>query len=112
MKTTMPKESVSPLVAKLLNEVTSEQFEVTSKQMEPLGPKADAHDLILSFYYSLPNNGSLNHGINSCDSRYKEGIVCAKIATERIITALEAHSWQNRHEIEHYKEVLKEINYK
>jgi hypothetical protein len=105
----MTKESISSFIEKLLSEVTPEQMEATSKQMEPLGPKAEAHDLVLSFYYSLPNNGSLNHGINSCDSRYKEGVVCAGIAAKRIILALEAHSWQNRNEIAHYKEILKEI---
>ena len=96
-------------IEKLLSEVSPEQFEATSKQMEPQGPKAEAHDLVLTFYYSLPNNGSLNHGINSCDSRYKEGVICALIATKRIILALETHSWQNRYEIEHHKEMLKEL---
>ena len=105
----MAKEYISPLIEKLLSEVSPEQFEATSKQMEPQGPKAEAQDLVLTFYYSLPNNGSLNHGINSCESRYKEAVMCAKLSLERIILALEAHSWQNRHHIEHHKEMLKEI---
>jgi hypothetical protein len=106
---TMTKQYISPLIEKLLSEVSPEQFEATSKQMEPQGPKAEAQDLVLTFYYSLPNNGSLNHGINSCESRYKEAVMCAKLSLERIILALEAHSWQNRDHIEHHKEMLKEI---
>ena len=105
----MTKEYISPLIEKLLSEVSPEQFEATSKQMESQGPKAEAQDLVLTFYYSLPNNGSLNQGINSCESRYKEAVMCAKLSLERIILALEAHSWQNRHHIEHHKEMLKEI---
>jgi hypothetical protein len=82
----MAKESISSFIEKLLSEASPEQMEATSKQMEPLGPKAEAHDLVLSFYYSLPNNGSLNHGINSCESRYKEGVVCAMVAVNKIIS--------------------------
>jgi hypothetical protein len=37
----------------------------------------------------LPNNGSLNSGINSCDSRYKEGIECALLSVKRLILTLE-----------------------
>ena len=105
----MTKEYISPLIEKLLSEVSPEQFEATSKQMEPQGPKAEAQYFVLSFYYRLPNNGSLYTGINSCESRYKEAVMCAKLSLERIILALEAHSWQNRHHIEHHKEMLKEI---
>jgi len=105
----MAKESISSFIEKLLSEASPEQFEATSKQMESQGPKAEAQDLVLTFYYSLPNNGSLNQGINSCESRYKEAVMCAKLSIERIILALEAHSWQNRHHIEHHKEMLKEI---
>jgi hypothetical protein len=103
------REYISKLSKELLDETTPEEFEITSKSMEPQGPKAEAQDLVLTFYYSLPNNGSLNHGINSCESRYKEAVMCAKLSLERIILALEAHSWQNRHHIEHHKEMLKEI---
>jgi hypothetical protein len=31
-----------------------------------------ALELIHDYYFMLPNNGSLNSGINSCESRYKE----------------------------------------
>ena len=82
----MTKESISPLIEKLLSEVSPEQFEATSKQMEPQGPRAEAQDLVLSFYYRLPNNGSLKTGINSCESRYKEAVVCAMVAVNKIIS--------------------------
>jgi hypothetical protein len=95
-------------IEKLLSEVSAIHWG-TSKQMEPQGPKEEAQDLVLTFYYRLPNNGSLKTGINSCESRYKEAVMCAKLSLERIILALEAHSWQNRHHIEHHKEMLKEI---
>jgi hypothetical protein len=82
----MTKEYISPLIEKLLSEVSPEQFEATSKQMESQGPKAEAQDLVLSFYYRLPNNGSLKTGINSCESRYKEAVVCAMVTVNKIIS--------------------------
>jgi len=36
-----------------------------------------ALEIIHKYYYTLPNNGYLNSGINSCESRYKEAIECA-----------------------------------
>ena len=48
-----------------------------------------ALELIHDYYFMLPNNGSLNSGINSCDSRYKEGIECALLSVKRIILTLE-----------------------
>jgi len=42
----------------------------------------------------LPNNGSLNSGINSCDSRYKEAIECALIGVKRLILTLEFMSME------------------
>jgi hypothetical protein len=48
-----------------------------------------AHEIIHEYYFMLPNNGSLNSGINSCDSRYKEGIECALLSVKRIILTLE-----------------------
>jgi hypothetical protein len=47
-------------------------------------PKEKALDLIHSFYYALPNNGS-QEGINSTTRRYKEGVQCALIAVDEII---------------------------
>jgi hypothetical protein len=48
-----------------------------------------ALEIIHDYYFMLPNNGSLNSGINSCDSRYKEGIECALLSVKRIILTLE-----------------------
>ena len=47
-------------------------------------PKQKAKDLINSFYYSLPNNGS-ETGLNSTTIRYKEAIQCALICVDEII---------------------------
>ena len=41
-----------------------------------------ALEIIHDYYFMLPNNGSLNSGINSCDSRYKEAIECALIGVK------------------------------
>jgi hypothetical protein len=43
-----------------------------------------ALDLIYSFYYALPNNGS-TQGIDSTTRRYQEAIRCALIAVDEII---------------------------
>jgi hypothetical protein len=47
-----------------------------------------ANHIVNRYYYMLPNNGSLNTGINSCESRYKEAIGCAFIAVDEIIETL------------------------
>ena len=39
------------------------------------------NDLIHSFYYALPNNGS-QEGINSTTSRMEEAKICAEIAED------------------------------
>ena len=48
-----------------------------------------ALEIIHEYYYALPNNGSLNHGLMSCDRRYKEAIQCALIGLKRLISTLE-----------------------
>jgi hypothetical protein len=48
-------------------------------------PEQKAKDLVNKFYYSLPNNGSIKEGINSCESRWKEAVMCALIAVDEII---------------------------
>jgi len=48
-----------------------------------------ALEIIHEYYYALPNNGYLNHGLMSCDRRYKEGIQCALIGLKRLILTLE-----------------------
>ena len=42
-----------------------------------------AFELINDYYFMLPNNGSLNSGINSCESRYKEAIEWYKITLKQ-----------------------------
>ncbi len=44
-----------------------------------------ARNLINKFYYQLPNNGYSNHGLLSCDRRYKEAIACAIICIDEMI---------------------------
>jgi hypothetical protein len=48
-----------------------------------------ALEIIHEYYYALPNNGSLNHGLMSCDRRYKEAVQCALIGIKRLILTLE-----------------------
>jgi len=50
--------------------------------------KEKALDLIHSFYYALPNNGS-QEGINSTTRRYQEGVRCALIAVDELLYAIE-----------------------
>jgi hypothetical protein len=44
-----------------------------------------AFEIIEKYYYALPNNGYLNHGLLSCEKRYKEAIQCALICVDEII---------------------------
>ena len=53
-----------------------------------------ALEIIHEYYYALPNNGYLNHGLLSCDRRYKEGIQCALIGVKRLILTLEFMSME------------------
>jgi hypothetical protein len=48
-----------------------------------------ALELIHDYYFMLPNNGSLNSGINSCESRYKEAVDCALLSVKQLILTLE-----------------------
>jgi hypothetical protein len=44
--------------------------------------------------------------------RYESGLTikdCALIAVDLILTALDAHQWQNRQEIDYWNEVKQEI---
>lgn len=49
-------------------------------------PSIEANEIVDSFYYSLPNNGSISSGINSCKSRYEEAIDCGLILINKIIS--------------------------
>ncbi len=51
--------------------------------------KKAAHEIIHEYYFMLPNNGSLNTGINNCESRYKEAIDCALLSVKQLILTLE-----------------------
>ena len=66
--------------------------------------KEKARDLVNSFYYALPNNGS-QEGLNSTTSRYQEAIQCALIAVDEILN-LDYFSEEGR---EYYREVKQEI---
>jgi hypothetical protein len=68
-----------------------------------------ARQLINDFYYQLPNNGSHKEGLLSCEKRYNEAITCSLISVDKIIEALEHHSWQNRKVIEMYQEIKQEL---
>ena len=48
-------------------------------------PKEKAKWLVDKFYYSFPNNGSLNTGVNSCESRWSEAIQCALITCNEVM---------------------------
>lgn len=48
-----------------------------------------AYEIIHEYYFMLPNNGSLNNGINSCESRYKEAVDCALLSVKQLILTLE-----------------------
>ena len=54
-----------------------------------------AHEIIHEYYFMLPNNGSLNHGLMSCDKRYKEAVQCALVGIKRLILTLEFMSTES-----------------
>ena len=48
-------------------------------------PSEKAKDLVHTFYYKLPNNGYLNEGINSANSRYNEAMMCALVTVNELM---------------------------
>lgn len=77
--------------------------------------KEKALDLVNTFYYSLPNNGS-REGINSTTRRYQEAIKCALIAVNEILQELEDLFEQDEptsdnvwYLYKHYEEIKQEI---
>lgn len=52
-------------------------------------PKQKANQLVNKFYYSLPNNGYVNEGINSCESRWRESVMCSLMAVNEIMESRE-----------------------
>lgn len=47
-------------------------------------PREEAMSIHSSFYYKLPNNGSKDDGINSCQSRFDEATICSLVMINRI----------------------------
>jgi len=70
--------------------------------------KQKALDLIHSFYYALPNNGS-TQGINSTTTRYQEAIQCALIAVNEIVEELDKDSINYQIALDYWNEVKLEI---
>lgn len=73
-----------------------------------------AHELINEYYFMLPNNGSANEGINSCESRYKEAVDCALLSVKQLILTLEFMLMENNDSyimdrINFYDEVTSEL---
>ena len=73
-----------------------------------MNPREKANNLINRYYYMLPNNGELNSGINSCESRYNEAIECAFVAVDEVIEKLVELSngeFTFIHDVTYYQEV-------
>jgi hypothetical protein len=77
--------------------------------------KEKAEQLVNSFYYALPNNGS-STGLNSTTIRFKEATVCALIAVDEIFEFMkmddeytETLSNANSKWVGYLQEVKKEI---
>ena len=63
-----------------------------------------AKELVIKFYYKLPNNGFLNEGINSCSRRWNEAVDCTLLCIEQLgqysqaVEPVEASYWDNMKE--------------
>ena len=74
-------------------------------------PEEKAKKLVNKFYYSLPNNGSIKEGINSCESRWKEAVMCALIALDEIINSVVVTNLTvAENQFNYWEEVKEEIN--
>jgi hypothetical protein len=71
--------------------------------------KEEAHEIINSFYFQLPNNGLIRTGINSCSSRMQEAEKCALILVDKILEVLKIDIFHKDNRIDYYQEVKKEI---
>ena len=70
--------------------------------------KEKSKDLINSFYYALPNNGS-ETGLNSTTERYKEAIQCALICVDEVLKT--NHIWyEDSIPYNYWQEVKNELN--
>ena len=72
-------------------------------------PKEKSKDLINSFYYALPNNGS-ETGLNSTTERYKEAIQCALICVDEILNNYYKNYFKTGKKIDYWIEVKNELN--
>lgn len=77
--------------------------------------KQEAIAVINQYYYILPNNGYINHGLLSCNNRYKEAIDCAIIGVNRIIMVLKSMVLDSNDpniisKIEFYNDMLTELD--
>jgi hypothetical protein len=73
-------------------------------------PLEKSEDMIMKFYYALPNNGSIT-GINNINDRWNEAKKCALIAVDEIIEFL-AHASKYLafpEQIKYWQEVKQEI---
>ena len=77
--------------------------------------KQEAIAIINQYYYMLPNNGYINHGLLSCNNRYKEATYCAIIGVDRIIMVLKSMALDSNDpnivsKIKFYNDVLVELD--
>ena len=77
--------------------------------LENLTNPTPARNLINKFYYQLPNNGSLNQGLMSCERRYNEAITCAIICVDEILNDYEEFPYKIQLGKDHWNEVKQEL---
>ena len=77
--------------------------------LENITNPTPARNLINKFYYQLPNNGSLNQGLMSCERRYNEAITCAIICVDEILNDYEEFPYKIQLGKDHWNEVKQEL---
>jgi hypothetical protein len=70
-----------------------------------MNSREKANDLVNRYYYMLPNNGKLNEGINSCESRYNEAIECAFVTVDELIEQENKYNNGSFYPSKYWKEV-------
>jgi hypothetical protein len=72
-------------------------------------PAEKAKQLVQKFYFSLPNNGG-ETGVCNVHQRWDEGKICARIAADEIIDAIDWHEYETPNkELNYWLDVRKEI---
>jgi hypothetical protein len=72
-------------------------------------PAEKAKQLVQKFYFSLPNNGGQT-GLCNIHQRWDEGKICARIAADEIIDAIDWHEYETPNkELNYWLDVRKEI---